>query len=327
LYDHSDYKEFFISSFPKIHETKEQNGYILYKLNKIKNDIHLKNKQINVEYHKFTKFIKPLNNIDNFKYLLKLIWELFVNRNTISNYDIHSHKYSCSLMNEQIIFLENIFSYLTGVFELEDEAYHYLLNLIMINESIQLNDKFMKESKNIFQIKRNQNNIQLYCNYLLWAFYYKKYDLCNNIIQLLNKKIASANDMNLNDYHIVTYYSLVHSILQCLSNKISYNDFLTILNNLYNSVNCNDNINSIYAKQIIILYNIFQSLSKSYENIQYNLNLENIDEIFIISILNIIELIYTKDYSCCNFGEYKKYLLYYRNLTLFFYQLVMIKKQ
>ena len=162
-----------------------------------------------------------------------------------------------------------------------NDVYMFMLNLYMTNENITLKEKFEVYSKQIFKVKSNQNNIELYCEFLTWAIYFSKYDLCDNIIKLLHRKVSDQTSIH---YSLILFYAHFYQVIKGIKGLIQYKEISNAI------------IMKIKEGKFDCL-----SLMNIYDKIESQ-------EMKIIHISNILTLLYLHDREY-SFLQYEKHYL------------------
>lgn len=182
-----------------------------------------------VNYNDISNFVFPLTKANDMRNILKLLLDISINWSQIENYNNETGKFTFDFNSNLFCYLNRLSDFMIEINEISTDVYLFKLNLFMMNQKIKVNDKFNTYSKNIFKIKENQNNIPLYCEFLIWGTYYEKYDLCDNIIKLLKKKTIN-NERNY--LGIVHLYEIWYKLVKCLHNKITYHQLISDLSSI-----------------------------------------------------------------------------------------------
>ena len=288
-----DYEDFFNSNAPKLCDYDIKCGYLYYYSNLNQNNQFdfideyidstnpISYRAYNSRYKDIHKMIHPLCIEEHIKILLKQLWNLIINKEKINSLSNETSKYTYNFNKQLFTYIKRLCDFMLEINSVSNDVYMFMLNLYMTNENITLKEKFEVYSKQIFKVKSNQNNIELYCEFLTWAIYFSKYDLCDNIIKLLHRKVSDQTSIY---YSLILFYAHFYQVIKGIKGLIQYKEIS----------------NAIIMK---IKEGTFDCLSlmNIYDKIESQ-------EMKIIHISNILTLLYLHDREY-SFLQYEKHYL------------------
>ena len=306
-----DYEDFFNSNAPKLCDYEIKCGYLYYYSNSNQSQSDFIDEYIDsnnpisyraynsrysnsyynqkISYRDIHKMIHPICQEEQIKILLKQLWNLIIfDKNKIKSLSNETSKYTYNFNRQLFTYIKRLCDFMLEINSVKIDVYMFMLNLYMTNDNISLKGKFEVYSKTIFKVKSNQNNIELYCEFLTWAIYFSKYDLCDNIIKLLHKKV---NDQRSIYYSLVLFYDHFYQTIKGIKGLIQYKKI---------SISNNSIIMKIKGGHFDC-----QSLKNEYGTI-ISQNMK------IINISNILTLLYLHDREY-SFLQYEKHYLSFFN--------------
>lgn len=295
-YKESDFENYFNSDYKKVYRDDENSGFLNYLLCSRSNTKKPAKNQ--VQYKEIKKYIKVLDS-KGLSMLMKSMLEILIDRSKKINYDIHTAKYQVTFDDKIFETFMQLLYYMRQANEIETLASTYQLDLVMMNSKYSEKEKFEVHSKAIFKNESSQNNVVLYCRLLEWAMYYKRYELWNKIMKLLEMKFSLSSQYA----NLIAKEKLTFVIVDAINNKKE---------NLYETIS-KINVNTSYGDDSIELIAAIEDIineEKSEANQRYDIQkilskIKNKDD-FILNLSNLYDWIYI---TSGDFERYKRKIM------------------